>query len=97
MIINYNGQKIELSYNSIGYLNKRKGKIVLNTHGSSKGQDYGCVEQEAQMYLIKHAVNKMRRKDKTLVQIVGISQDVSQDYEGDVEIKLSGKAIFDKN
>ncbi len=91
--VNYNKRIISLNYST---LEEDEKSIKLNLNkviGSGKANDYTRAEQEAQLYLIKNALNKSTRFHK-LERIVGITQNVHLLDEGEVKIVLEGYGVF---
>lgn len=90
--IYYGKRKIPLYYTnkSLSDINPNDS-MTIEIKSSGKGKDYNQVEQEAQLYLIRNA---MQNKPKNrLNKIVGIMQDII--YDGlELKISLRGIAVF---
>lgn len=109
MKICYNGKKIGLFYHPSFPINKSdffkikvKGignqKIKSSEEQKTYSEVYEIVEEEAQIYLIKNAMDK-GRAGYSLEKIVAITQDIIYDPSRgyfELEIILTGVAFFKK-
>ncbi len=91
--VNYNNRIISLNYSSLEKDEKLLKLNLSKVAGSGKGDNYAKAEQEAQLYLIKNALNKSTRFHK-LERIVGITQNVHLLDKGEIKIILEGYGVF---
>jgi len=90
--IRYNNRNIELNYSNIGEYEPILKYNLSIVKASGEG-DYDKAEQEAQLYLIKNALNKSTHFHK-LEKIVGITQNIIYSEKGEVKIILEGFGVF---
>lgn len=91
--INYNKKKISLNYSSLEKDEKLLRLKLNKVVGSGEAKDYTKAEQEAQLYLVRNALDKSTRFHK-LERIVGITQNVHLLDEGEIKIILEGYGVF---